>query len=144
MSCGIMKFSEFVNLVAILLVLFVRFLLFELKVIRVIAGIRSHGLSFGIKFEDGCDRVIEKGPVVRHDQCCTLETIQPSFKPFQHFDVEMIGRFIELKQMRFFKQDACQHQAGLLSAAEVLDRGIEGKFCKTQGTENSLWLMVDG
>ena len=48
---------------------------FLFKIIGVVARIGFDAVRIRIKFENGCDRVIQKGAVVRDDQCCALESV---------------------------------------------------------------------
>ncbi|HSQ51002.1 MAG TPA: hypothetical protein VLL94_07005, partial [Nitrospiraceae bacterium] len=70
------------------------------------------------------------------DQRRALKPIQPALQPFEHFDVEMIGRFVEQEQMGFFKQNTCQHETRLLPTAQVSNRCVHGDVLETKGTED--------
>ncbi len=88
-----------------------------------------------VQFENGGDGVIQEGAVVRDDQRCPVEAVQPVFQPFEHGDVEVVGGFVEQQQVRLFQQDARQHQAGLLAAGEVGDGGVEVEVAQAEGAE---------
>ena len=136
MSRGGAQLRDLILLVLIRLGLFLAFGQFLFEIITIVAGIGLNGMRRWIEFQNRCDCVIKKGAIVGDDQCRTLEAVQPVFEPFEHFDVEMIGGFIEQQKMRLFQQNTRQHQTRLLSTAEVFDGCVEGQVVESQGSKN--------
>src|SRR6266508_1962402 len=126
MSRGGAELGDLTLLVLISLGLFLALGQFLFEIIRVVASVGFDAMSRWIQFKNGFDRIIEKRAVVRDNQCRALKAIQPIFEPSEHFDIEVVGGLVQQEEMRFFKQNACQHEPGLLSAAEVFDRSVEG------------------
>ena len=73
---------------------------------------------------DGADP-IQEITVVRHHQQAQLRTFQITFKPFYHFQIEMIGRLIQNQQIRFGNQYISQGHPFKLPARQCGNLLIE-------------------
>src|SRR5512147_848771 len=69
---------------------------------------------------------------MRDDQRSTGKASEPALEPLEHLDIEMVRWFIKEQQVRRFKEQACQHQAGLLAAAQVRDRLLQGQLAQSE------------
>ena len=82
-----------------------------------------------VHLQDAGDGLVQKGPVVRDDQNRRVarqrRADQPVFQPFQHVDVQVIGRLVQQQELRRGEQHTRQRQARLLPAAQGFDRRIQ-------------------
>ena len=83
-------------------------------------------MRFRVEVEDASDGVIQKGPVVRDDQGRAGEIAEPVFQPFEHANVKVVGGFVEQEQVGFSEQQARQHEARFLTAAQSSPTLVSG------------------
>lgn len=75
-------------------------LLLDVDIVGIAAGIGVHGTGERVELQDGCYRLIEKGPVVRHDQDRSLDALQKTLQPLQRLDVQVVRRLVQQQQIR--------------------------------------------
>ena len=71
--------------------------------------------------------VVQKGAVVRDDQRAARAGGQPAFQPFQHGDIQVVGRLVEQQELRLAQQHQRQRKARLLPAAQAGRRAEPGR-----------------
>ena len=93
------------------------------QVIAIIAFIRINLLV--VYLDDfGADSIQEIAVVGDHEQTqCTATQI--TFQPFGHFQVEVVGRFVQYQEIGFGNQDIRQRYTLQLSTREMLDLLVE-------------------
>ena len=96
-------------------------------------------------------------PVMRDHHQRTVKLLQGFGNGFAHFDIEVIGRFIEQQQIGFLPNNECQRETGFFTAGKRRDAGIGLLAAKIEATEevahdrhllkattDQLWLVADG
>ncbi|MNN53928.1 hypothetical protein D3C81_1687160 [compost metagenome] len=72
-----------------------------------------------------------------YDQNAAGITTQIILQPGERFDVQMVGRLIQHKQIRRLEQNAGQSQPCLLSSAKCGNRCIRREFTKAHTVQNT-------
>ena len=87
-----------------------------LEIVGIVAAV---GIDLAvIEFEDDSTHLVEEIAVVGHHEQGAVASGEESLEPFNHLQVEMVGRFIEDEQVGLSDEHIGQCHAFLLSAAE--------------------------
>ena len=77
------------------------------------------------QFKDVRAYTIEEVAVVGDEKQALDVTTEVSFQPFDHVEVEVVGRFVEHEQVGFGQEHVGQSHTFDLSAGELCDRLVE-------------------
>src|SRR5205085_8478662 len=94
------------------------------------------------ELENFRDGAIEKRAVVRDEEVAAGECLQELFEKLDPFEIEMIRRFIEEKEIDFREQHAREHGAVLLPATELRDRPFELALLESDAGEHTFHFGV--
>ncbi len=89
-------------------------------------------------FPDGIDGVIQEKAVVADDQHGALPFAQGVFQPLHRLDIQVVGGLVQHEQVGFFEQQARQQGAGLLPAAEMVERHVPVFLAQAQAFQGLL------
>ena len=89
-------------------------------------------------FDDPSAEDVEKFPVVRNCQNRARISQQVVLKPSERFEIEVVRRLIEKKQIRLLDQKPREMRAHNPSAAQLLHRPLKILFPKSQPRQNPL------
>ena len=95
-------------------------LLALLEIVAIVAPIGVDRLV--IEFEDDRADTVEEETVVGDHQQGLVAAVQEAFEPFDHLQVEVVGRLVEDQQVGLGNEHISQSHALLLSAAELSHR----------------------
>ena len=88
--------------------------------------------------------VVQESAVVRDHQDGAIIGLQKAFEPLDGLDVEVVGRFVEKKQIGLFQQDFGQFYAHLPAVAELAHGALHIFVPETQSNQNPFRLAFDG
>ena len=77
-----------------------------------------------VDFQNPVRHVVEEVTVVRHQNHGALVFAEVAFEPGNRFGVEVVRRFVEEQQIRFFEEQAAKGHAALFTAGEVRHRPV--------------------
>ena len=85
---------------------------------------------------------IKEIPVVRNHQQWNTASFQIVFKPFNHFNIQMVGRLIQYQQFRFIDNHFCKCYPLDLSSWQFFDRLIQlSNFQLGKNLLNALFII---
>ena len=87
---------------------------FFFKIIRVRSGVTAEFPSF--EFNDAIAYVFKEVAIVRNHEKRDARLLKEFFEPFNHFDIQVVGRLVQNKKIRLLQQDFYQSQTLLLSS----------------------------
>ena len=110
---------------------------FALK-LTVVSGIAADGAVFDRP--DGFNGAVEEFTVVRNNDDGRFDAPQPVFEPDEGVDVEVVGRFVEKKQIRRPHEGARERDAVSPAARKVPDHAAAVGFMEPEARQNGLRL----
>ncbi len=115
-----------------------------------LAQLQVAGVGGGIVLEategeiEGAGRdAVEEVAVVGDDQAGAGPSSQEAFQPLQHLQIEVVGRLVEEEQIRVGEEGLGEGNAGLLAAAEAVDRLGELSFGEAEAHQNLIGAVLD-
>ena len=91
---------------------------------------------------DFTDDIIEKSAVMRGDEDGAVIAFQIALKPALRFQVKIVRRLIEQKNIRIKEKESGQFDTGLPAAAELGQPTFEIGFGETQPREDNLCFVL--
>ncbi len=72
---------------------------------------------------------------MRHHQHRAAKFLQGHGQRQTHFEVQVVGRFVEQQQVGFFPGNQCQRQAGFFATREIQHRLVQTRATEVETTE---------
>ena len=94
-----------------------------------------------VEFEDPVRDVAEEVAVVRDDDERTLERLEVGFEAERRLRVEVVGRFVEEKDVRLLQEETRDRDAAALAAGQHLHGPVGGRAAHVR--HRHLHLVVD-
>ena len=94
--------------------------LFPVAVLSVVTG-EIFQVGITTEYQQMIDNLIHKVAVVRNNDHTTFKVTQIFFQHIQRYDIEVVGRLIQYKEVRITHQDCTQIKTALLSPTQFIN-----------------------
>ncbi len=80
-----------------------------------------------VQFQNPTGNVVQEVTIMGNGDNGTSVALKMVFQPCHGFGIEVVGRFVQQQDIRFFQQQATQRDAAFFAAGQYVDHGLSGR-----------------